>query len=113
MNVSLNSTPSPLNLEQFKPWLTDLLRKGSVRVGFNKINGEYRRMNCTLQESLIPEAQRPKPLVEGAKPRKVSEDSLRVFDIEKQEWRAFRWDLVLNVSYETDDGSVEAVEPTL
>ena len=110
MNASSSNMPSPLHTEQFKPWLLDILRQGEARVGFNKVNGEFRRMRCTLQEDLIPVLLRPKPLAEGAAPRKVSEESQRVFDLDKQEWRAFRWDKVLSVSFESNDGSVEAVE---
>lgn len=98
------------DLEAFKPWLTDMLRNGTVTVSFTKVNGEFRKMDCTLAESAIPAAMLPKPLVEGATPRKVSEESLRVFDTNKQEWRAFRWDKIQGVSFALNDGSVEAME---
>jgi hypothetical protein len=110
MNESSNHMPSLSNLDEFKPWLTDLLRSSVVVVGFDKVNGEFRNMACTLQESQIPETQRPKPLAEGATPRKVSEESLRVFDINKQEWRAFRWDKVRCVSIDLGNSAVEEFE---
>lgn len=110
MNKSSDHMPSLSNLDEFKPWLTELLRSSVVIVGFNKVNGEFRKMACTLQESQIPEAQKPKPLAEGATPRKVSEESLRVFDINKQEWRAFRWDKVQCVSFDNGNSDVERVE---
>ena len=110
MNNSSKNTPSMNDLEAFKPWLTDMLRNGTVTVSFTKVNGEFRKMDCTLAESAIPAAMLPKPLVEGATPRKVSEESLRVFDTNKQEWRAFRWDKIQGVSFALNDGSVEAME---
>ena len=102
--------PSMDNLAEFKPWLTDLLRKGTVSVSFTKVNGEFRKMDCTLSESAIPVAMQPKPLAEGATPRKVSEESLRVFDTNKQEWRAFRWDKIQGVSFELGNSGVDAIE---
>lgn len=99
MNDLSNNTPSMSDLEAFKPWLISHLRMGNVTVDFEKVNGEFRSMECTLQESAIPETQLPKPLAEGATPRKVSEESLRVFDVNKQEWRAFRWDKIKRVSF--------------
>ena len=110
MNDSLKNIPSMNNLTEFKPWLTDLLHKGTVSVSFTKVNGEFRKMDCTLAESAIPVAMQPKPLAEGVTPRKVSEESLRVFDTNKQEWRAFRWDKIQGISYTNQDGTVETVE---
>lgn len=110
MNDLSKNTPSMSDLEAFKPWLTNMLRNGTVSVSFTKVNGEFRKMDCTLAESAIPAAMQPKPLAEGAKPRKVSEESLRVFDTNKQEWRAFRWDKIQGVSFDLGNPTVESVE---
>ena len=33
--------------------LTNRLKKGKLVVKFNKLNGDYREMTCTLQESVL------------------------------------------------------------
>ena len=70
------------------------LHMGKVEVLFQKVSGERRKMICTLA---------PKALVEkfGTKyTGKVEFDAKAkaqpVFDVEKQEWRSFRWDSVKN-----------------
>ena len=70
------------------------LHMGKVEVLFQKVSGERRKMICTLA---------PKALVEkfGTKyTGKVEFDAKAkaqpVFDVEKQEWRPFLYDKVLN-----------------
>ena len=70
------------------------LHMGKVEVLFQKVNGECRKMICTLA---------PKALVEkfGTKYKEKVEFDAKakaqpVFDIEKQEWRSFLYDKVLN-----------------
>jgi|TARA_B100001093_G_scaffold448381_1_gene453922 uncharacterized protein (DUF2249 family) len=70
------------------------LHMGKVEVLFQKVSGERRKMICTLA---------PKALVEkfGTKyTGKVEFDAKAkaqpVFDVEKQEWRSFLYDKVLN-----------------
>lgn len=99
----MSDLPNIPNMEAFKTWMTDMLRKTIVTVDFYKKNGEFRSMRCTLQESAIPEQRRPKPLADGEEPKSQSQDSLRVFDINKQEWRAFRWDKVQKVFIDSED----------
>lgn len=66
-----------------------------VRIVFTKADGTERRMLATLCPSLIPttEAKEEKPA------RAASTETLGVFDLEKQAWRSFRYDSVLEVSY--------------
>jgi hypothetical protein len=68
-------------------WLKDMLQMGPVTVTFTKTDGTERVMKCTLEADKLP----PVVVKEDAKPRKVSDSTkaLRVFDIEKQEWRSF------------------------
>ena len=75
------------------------LREEEVSVVFTKKDGSKRTMLCTLVESKIPEDKRPKKveLKEGEKPRVLSDDVARVFDLEKSEWRSFRWDSISEV----------------
>lgn len=76
-------------------WLTGILKEHVVEVKFTKKDGTDRVMRCTLQESNIPESAKPK----GSN-RAVSDESLRVFDTEKNEWRSFRWDSVKSIRFE-------------
>lgn len=63
------------------------LRVQVVNVSFIKANGETRDMACTLSEEYIPEDKRPKA---GSTAKDYSESVIRVFDVEKQDWRSFR-----------------------
>lgn len=74
-----------------KQKLIEQLSSGVVSVAFTKKDGSKREMACTLDSSIIPEEFAPKG-VERAKPV----ESLSVFDVEKSEWRSFRWDSVIS-----------------
>jgi len=62
-----------------------MLHIGPATVTFTKADGTDRVMNCTLEESKLPKVV----IKEGSKPRKESTTSMRVFDLEKNEWRSF------------------------
>lgn len=68
-------------------WLKGILKVTEATITFTKVDGTERVMKCTLEESKLPVVE----LKEDAKPRKVSDSTkaLRVFDIEKNEWRSF------------------------
>ena len=51
-------------------------------------------MLCTLAEKRIPSEKMPK---NSGKAK--SEQSLAVFDLEKQDWRSFRFDSVKNIEF--------------
>jgi hypothetical protein len=70
----------------------DALSKGVVQVKFTKSNGEERVMRCTTNEFEISIEKLPK----GTGPRHTDEVQ-RVFDVDKQEWRSFRWDSVIEI----------------
>lgn len=75
--------------DEAKSELKRLLAKGPVYVTFTKGNGEERVMRCTTNEFDIPLEKLPK----GTGPKHTDEVQ-RVFDLDKQEWRSFRWDAV-------------------
>jgi hypothetical protein len=68
------------------------IKNSDVTVLFTKKDGTDREMLCTLAESLIPSDKRPK-----TENTKFSDDALRVFDLDKKEWRSFRWDSIKTV----------------
>lgn len=73
------------NLHQ---WLKSMLSVTSATITFTKVDGSERVMQCTLEAAKLPP---PVPLAEGKTPRKetISTKALRVFDLEKKEWRSF------------------------
>ena len=77
-------------------YVKDQLRTNvnGVRVVFTKKDGTDRSMLCTLAEGKIPADKQPK--TEPATGTTTG-SAVRVFDVEKQEWRSFRWDAVKTV----------------
>lgn len=68
-------------------WLKSVLSMTEAKVTFTKVDGTERVMKCTLEASKLPVVE----LKEDAKPRKQSDSTkaLRVFDLDKNEWRSF------------------------
>lgn len=97
-----------------RDWVRSLLQKTSVRVEFVKSDGTVRQMLCTLDWGQIPQPPIVTPTlasagtavaesIESVKPRKQpSDDSLRVYDLEKQEWRSFRFDRLQNITVDVN-----------
>ena len=94
--------------EQIREWVRGLLQNSAINVTFVKADGTERDMLCTLDGSRIPVTV-AKPVSttapvdgivrESRKPRKEPDPhSIRVFDLEKQEWRSFRFDRLRKVT---------------
>ena len=64
------------------------LLAGSVEVTFKKVDGDIRKMLCTLQEGVIPKTTGKK---------KENKDVLAVWDLGKNDWRSFRVDSIKRV----------------
>lgn len=81
--------------EEFKTWLRGVLHDAndeSVTITFTKTDGTKREMRCTQAHDLIPGDKVPKGTT-----RALSDEVARVFDLDKQEWRSFRWDSIISV----------------
>lgn len=78
--------------EEQRGWLRNMLKQGVVGVVFTKKDGTEREMNCTLNSDMIPQDALPKN-----SGRASPTDSLAVFDVEKGEWRSFRFDSVKSI----------------
>ena len=94
--------------QQIREWVRGLLQNSAVTVTFVKADGTMRDMLCTLDGSRIP-VTTVKPLSvdgivrESRKPRKEPDPhSIRVFDLDKQEWRSFRFDRLKKVTATLD-----------
>ena len=88
-----------------RDWVRSLLQKGTITVTFVKADGVVRDMNCTLDWEQIPADKQPQDvpvekLLETKKRKEPDEHSLRVFDLEKQEWRSFRFDRLQKITAE-------------
>ena len=92
-----------------RDWVRSLLQKQPVTVTFTKADGTDRDMQCTLNWDLIPTDKHPKGpdnspvdgIVRESKQRKEPDlHTLRVFDVEKQEWRSFRFDRLKKITAE-------------
>jgi hypothetical protein len=83
-----------------KDWLKSILSEGIVEITFTKVNGEKRVMRSTLYPEYLPKVE----IKEGeeVKPKKEYVQSpltLRVFDVEKQDWRSLRWDSITTINF--------------
>lgn len=76
--------------------MIDMLRQQVCQVRFIKVNGEERDMQCTLKEDLIPESKKPVADDQGVQ---ATIGVIKVFDIDKQDWRSFRVDNVTKFAY--------------
>jgi hypothetical protein len=91
-----------VNKAVIRDWIKSLLQKGAITVTFTKADGTDREMLCTLDLTKLPPVAAPVDgIVKEAKERKKpDEHSLRVFDLEKNEWRSFRFDRLKKVTAE-------------
>jgi len=78
-----------------KDELKKLLKSTVLTVNFKKKDDTLRKMVCTLNEDYLPEAEE----VSDDKPKRSkaeSADAIAVWDLEKQSWRSFRVDSIIN-----------------
>ena len=88
-----------------RDWVRSLLQKQPVTVTFTKADGTVRDMHCTLDWDRIPADKQPQDvpvekLLETKKRKQPDEHSIRVFDLDKKEWRSFRFDRLKKVTAE-------------
>lgn len=98
-----------VNKSIIRDWVRSLLQKQPITVTFIKADGTERAMLCTLDHSQIPETTiKPKPedgVVRESKQRKQPDPhSIRVFDLDKKEWRSFRFDRLKSITAELKFG---------
>lgn len=73
-------------------YLKKVLHTNVCIVEFQKVNGDLRTMKCTTRPNLLPQDKS-----EGESERKPNPEVQVVFDLEKQDWRSFRYDSVKSV----------------
>ena len=72
--------------------IKNMLTTDIVNVKFKKTDGSERLMKCTLLEGWVKEYEK-----KSEKTRPVSEDTLSVWDVEKDGWRSFRYDSIIEI----------------
>jgi hypothetical protein len=77
--------------------LVSILQESVANVKFLKTDGTERIMSCTLKQDVVPQATKEDPLSQK-KIRSINEEVLPVWDTEKNGWRSFRVDAVLDIS---------------
>lgn len=87
-------TENPFNTLEGKNWIKSMLRMGPGTVEFTKADGTTRVMNCTLQEDKVVLYEKKTDRV-----KVPSDETLAVFDLDKQEWRSFRYDKITKFSF--------------
>lgn len=76
--------------------IKDFLKTRACSVTFTKVDGTQRVMRCTLNGELIE--QNAKPYERKTDRHVAPNDNVqRVFDLEQNAWRSFRWDALVDV----------------
>lgn len=81
-------------LNEFKATVLENLRSNTVNVRFTKADGSQRDMLCTLVPGKIPTDKHPKSETQSSG---TIGSSVRVFDVEKGEWRSFRFESLISI----------------
>jgi hypothetical protein len=79
--------------EIFREWMAGVLRRETVTVDFEKTNGEFRSMVCTLQESQLP------PPINKSTQKKANPEVCVVWDCNQNAWRSFRYDRIKRIAF--------------
>ena len=95
------STWTDKDWNKLDKWLRGVLQTETITVTFTKKDGTERVMNCTTNPSIVPKVE----IKEDAKPRKQSETTMRVFDIDIKEWRSFTTRSIKELSVTFDFGA--------
>lgn len=74
--------------------LIEALQAHKCVVKFTKVNGEVREMPCTLREDIVPKYERKTPAKDATGKQ---QNTLSVWCLDKNEWRSFRVDRVLEL----------------
>jgi hypothetical protein len=78
-----------------KEWLKSVLKERPVKVTFIKTDGTEREMLCTLEADKIVPHEKKTDRVKA-----INEEVLSVWDLEKEQWRSFRFDKIKQFSFE-------------
>lgn len=79
-------------------------------VTFEKADGTEREMLCTLLDQFLPSlVTNTNDPVDFPKQRRVSDESIAVWDLERQDWRSFRFDRMKKMKIKTGETTVDVL----
>ena len=84
--------------ETFFNRLQEILREQEIKITFTKKDGTERVMRCTLDPAKLPVQESTETKTE----RKVSTETMAVFDLDVQGWRSFTKKSVKCVDFTTN-----------
>lgn len=84
--------------------LNEYLTHRVMEVDFVKKDGTNRTMRCTKNLLLIPKEFHPKPLAEGEIRANTDPQLFKVFDLDINAWRSFRYSTIQQVRLSTPAG---------
>ena len=93
---SISDTVAALKGIPTRDNLMETLRKEVLEVTFKKLNGDERKMPCTLIASFLPKATKDDAITQK-KVREVSDKVCAVWAVESKGYRSFRYDRVTKV----------------
>lgn len=93
-NTTWYKTAEAKEQKKFRTWLTSHLKAGPVELTFQKKDGTMRVMKCSLREDHMPSYEKKTERV-----RATNEETLSVVDLEKNEWRSFRYDSIRRIEF--------------
>ena len=79
-------------MELSKTNIMNMLNTGIVNVKFTKTDGTEREMKCTLLNEIVKPHEK-----KTNREKKVNENIISVWDIDKEGWRSFRLDSIISV----------------
>lgn len=92
--MCVTATDTYLSTEELKEVLSRELSKRAVRVLFRKRDGSTRDMICSLRQDDVIRVLK-KTAKKTSRTREPNPDVCVVVDLEKDEFRSFRWDSVI------------------
>lgn len=82
--------------------LLELLKNHNCKITFTKVDGSERTGLFTLREDALPVTVEPtEEITETKTKRKVNENVVIVWDLDKSAWRSFRIDSLKEVTVES------------
>ena len=73
--------------------LVNMLQNGIMSVKFTKADGSERIMRCTLNETYIKPYEK-----KTDREKTINDNILSVWDIEKEGWRSFNLDSIIDIT---------------
>lgn len=96
-NDLLNNAYSEMTVKdqkKFREWVKGILQRETATLTFQKKDGTMRVMKASLREEHFPVYEKKTERV-----RTVNDEVLSVVDLEKNEWRSFRFDSIKKIEF--------------